>query len=125
LDAAEVNPFILFTGGALSSAVMLIPGVPGSAVLIAMGIYDDMFFLVDALDLPSLFIFGIGGALGIFLLARLLEKYYARHQDFLSFLFAGLLLGSARTLLPQVINSGVVVALLVGALLVWYVSEKY
>jgi putative membrane protein len=125
LDAAEVNPFILFTGGALSSAVMLIPGVPGSAVLIAMGIYDDMFFLVDALDLPSLFIFGIGGALGIFLLARLLEKYYARHQDFLSFLFAGLILGSARTLLPQVINSGVVVALLVGALLVWYVSEKY
>ena len=125
LEEAEVSPFILFSGGALSSAVMLIPGVPGSAVLIAMGIYDDMFFLVDDLNISSLFIFGVGGAAGIFLLARLLEKYYDRYQDILSFLFAGLILGSARTLMPQTINSGVVVTLLLGGLIVWYLSEKY
>lgn len=125
VEAAEVRPLLLFVGGALSSAVMLIPGVPGNAVLIAMGIYDDMFFLVDDLNITALLIFGAGGAVGIFLLARLLEKYYDRYQDFLSFLFAGLILGSARSLLPQAVNSGVVVALLAGGLIVWYLSEKY
>ncbi|MEW5921010.1 MAG: DUF368 domain-containing protein [Bacillota bacterium] len=124
IEGAKVNPFLLFSGGAISSAAMLIPGVPGSAVLIVMGIYDDMLFFVNDLNIPSLLIFGCGGVVGIFVLARLMAKYYERYQDFLSFLFAGLIGGSLRILLPQVLNLGVVVSLLAGALLVWYWSEK-
>ena len=115
----ELNPFLLFFGGAISSAAMLIPGVPGSAVLIVMGIYDDMLFILNDLNFPPLFIFGIGGIAGIFLLARLLTKYYNRYQHVLSFLFAGLIGGSLRILLPQVINTGVIFTLLAGFMLVW------
>jgi putative membrane protein len=119
VERTEVSPFLLFFGGAISSAAMLVPGVPGSAVLIVMGIYDDMLFFLNDLNLPSLLIFGIGGVAGIFLLARLLAKYYERYQHFLSFLFAGLIGGSVRILLPQVLDAGVVIALLAGLLLVW------
>ncbi len=115
----EVSPFLLFFGGAIASAAMLVPGVPGSAVLIVMGIYDDMLFFLNDLNLPYLFIFGIGGVAGIFLLARVLAKYYERYQHFLSFLFAGLIGGSVRILLPQVVDAGVVFALLAGLFLVW------
>ncbi len=119
VERTEVSPFLLFFGGAISSAAMLVPGVPGSAVLIVMGIYDDMLFFLNALNFPSLFIFGIGGVAGIFLLARVLAKYYERYQHFLSFLFAGLIGGSVRILLPQVFNAGVAFALLAGLFLVW------
>jgi putative membrane protein len=119
VERTEVSPFLLFFGGAISSAAMLVPGIPGSAVLIVMGIYDDMLFFLNDLNLSSLLIFGIGGVAGIFLLARLLAKYYERYQHFLSFLFAGLIGGSVRILLPQVLDAGVVIALLAGLLLVW------
>lgn len=124
ISEARVSPLILFSGGALSSAAMLIPGVPGSAVLIIMGIYDNMIFSLNAFNIAPLLIFGCGGVVGIFLLARVLAKYYDRYQDFLSFLFAGLIGGSLRVLLPQVIDPGVVTAFLAGALLVWYWGEK-
>lgn len=120
----EASHYLLFSGGAIASAAMLIPGVPGSAVLIVMGIYDDMLFYVNELNLVPLFIFGAGGLAGIFLLARFLAKFYEHHQNLLSFLFAGLIGGSVRILLPQTLNPGVLVALLAGALLVWYWSDK-
>ena len=119
VERSEVSPFLLFSGGAIASAAMLVPGVPGSAVLIVMGIYDDMLFFLNDLNFPSLFIFGIGGVVGIFLLARLLAKYYERHQHILSFIFAGLIGGSVRILLPQTFDAGVLFALIAGAVLVW------
>ncbi len=124
VERATADPFLLFSGGAISSAAMLIPGVPGSAVLIVMGIYDDMLFLVNNLVVFPLAIFACGGFVGIVILARIMAKYYEQHQDFLSFLFAGLIGGSLRILLPQTINISVVIALFVGGLLVWYWGEK-
>lgn len=124
VDTTAVNPFLLFSGGAIASAAMLVPGVPGSAVLIVMGIYDDMLFYVNDLNILPLIIFGAGGVAGILLLARFLAVYYERHQHVLSFLFAGLIGGSVRILLPGVFDLGIVVAAVTGALIVWHWSDK-
>jgi putative membrane protein len=117
--AGSISPAILMLGGALAGGTMLIPGGSGSAVLILMGIYDDMLFYLQEFALGNLIIFGVGSALGIFLFARLLDKLYSQYQALMSYFFAGLIIGSVRVLWPSSFNIPVVFAFLAGFILVW------
>lgn len=115
----DVSTTVLFVGGALASAAMIIPGVPGSSVLIIMGIYDSILFYIKELAMGKLLIFGAGSLAGIFLLLNLLEKLYEKHRSIISYFFAGLILGSARALLPYKLNPVILILFIVGFILVW------
>jgi len=86
---------LIFVGGVLSSAAMIIPGIPGSSVLMVLGIYDAMLFYVADIHLLNLFIFGAGGIIGILLLANVINTLYMNHRTIISYFFAGLILGSS------------------------------
>ncbi len=104
---------LLMIGAALSSALMVLPGVPGGSVLYMMGIFDDIMNALADLDWKILIFYGIGAVLGIIGLSNLLNRMYMRHKPMLSWLFAGLIIGSARMLIPSEPGSWILFVVLV------------
>lgn len=115
---------LLFFGGVLAGATMLIPGIPGSSVLILLGIYDDLLFYLKDFAFINLFIFGAGSLGGIFFLARALDKLYFHYPAPTAYFFAGLIAGSVRVLWPGSFSFPALVAFLLGFLLIWKWSVK-
>ncbi len=120
----NVSYLELFIGGALSSAVMIIPGVPGSSVLIVMGMYDSIFFYIREFAITKLLVFGLGGIGGILLLSNIMEKLYSRYKSYLSYFFSGLIIGSARILIPENFNIFIFLVFILGFTLVWIWGGK-
>ncbi len=124
MGKSEILWPVLIISGALASATMLIPGVPGSAVLIMMGIYDDVLFYLKEFLIGELLLFGAGSLLGIILCARILEKIYFRFQAFFAFLFAGLIAGSSRALFPTEWGLIEVLLFFAGFSLIWFLGGE-
>jgi putative membrane protein len=123
-DGTLTSPILLVIGGALSTAAMVIPGVPGSSVLIVLGMYDSMLLYIRELVFGQLFIFAIGCVLGLILLVKLLEQLYSHYRDLLAYFFAGLIVGSGRALIPHHFSLGIVAVFLIGFVAVWYYSGR-
>ncbi len=122
VKSADFNYFLLFLGGVIATATMLIPGVSGSAVLVIMGIYDNVLSSLNEIIVLNLVVFATGSLLGIFLFTRGVEKFYFRFRALAAYLFAGLIIGSSRVLWPFSWSLFVVLAFILGFLLVWYFS---
>lgn len=120
----EVGLIYLFIAGALASATMVLPGLPGSSVLILMGIYDTVLLYLSELIWGRLLVFGAGSLAGMFLLVNMLEAFYARHRGIISYFFAGLILGSSRALIPYELNWFIIPLFLAGFISVWVWSGK-
>jgi putative membrane protein len=116
------GPLHFFIGGTLSSATMLLPGVSGSSVLIIINLYDDVIYAVTHWQWLKLAYLAAGFVVGLFGLARLLSALYRRYQTAVTFLLAGLILGSTRVLLPEKISLTFILAAIVGAVLVLYLT---
>lgn len=115
------NAFFLFFGGAVSSAAMVLPGVPGGSLLIIMGLFDDVMRALGRLDWFLLIVFGIGSLVGIFALSNALDKLYSRFKATLSWLFVGLIIGSSVMVIPETVESilGFLSIAAAGFILVW------
>lgn len=124
VNIGQTNWLVLVIGGAISSAAMIIPGVPGSSVLIILGIYDVMLSSIAEWDYINLLFFGLGSVIGITVLLNILGKIYEKHKGFASYFFAGLILGSARGILPSVLNPAIFALFIIGFMTVWIWSGK-
>lgn len=115
-----------FLGGTVASATMLLPGVSGSSALLIMNLYHEVINAVYHWQWLKLSVFTAGCLVGLFSLARLLSALYRRYSNEVSFLLAGLILGSTRALLPDPaqITPAVIAAALAGALLVIYFGSR-
>lgn len=120
----EPNWFVLLIGGALASAAMILPGIPGSSVLIILGIYDVILSSIAELNISVLVTFGIGSLVGITSLLKLISMLYERHKSFASYLFAGLILGSTRGVIPSVLDPVIIFITVIGFTMVWIWSGK-
>lgn len=120
----EVGTTYLFIGGALASATMVLPGLPGSSVLIAMGIYDTVLYYLSDLVWSRLLVFGAGSLVGMVLLVHILEKVYDRYRGLISYFFAGLILGSSRALIPNDFSLLMPILFIIGFTAVWVWSGK-
>ena len=123
-DGTFTPALLLLVGGAFSTAAMVIPGVPGSSVLIVLGIYDSLLLYVKEFAWLQLFYFGCGAMLGLFLLVKVLERLYENYRDVLSYFFIGLIVGAARAVVPLSFNFAVLLAFSIGFALVWWWSGK-
>ncbi|NLO87060.1 MAG: DUF368 domain-containing protein [Firmicutes bacterium] len=123
---ASPSPGLIFIAGALGCATMILPGVAGSSVLLMLGVYDDMLAALGRLDWLLLSVFIVGAAVGAFGLSNALDNLFARHRASISWLFSGLILGSARMLIPAawVHPAGQVFLGLAGFVLVWWWGGK-
>ena len=116
------NNFSLLIGGALSSAAMIIPGVPGGTILILLGIYGDMIAALANFQWIVLTIFFVGAILGIIGLSNIFARLYERYNSALSWFFVGLILGSIRMIIPGNFANPLVFlgAATLGFIIVWH-----
>lgn len=110
LEHAQREPetWMLLYGGALAIAVMLLPGISGSLMLLVIGQYTAITTAIHdltgdaprgpALERVGVFLLGI--ALGLALFVPLLRALLRRHQDVTLAALTGLMAGSLRALWP-------------------------
>jgi len=92
-------PMIVF-GGALAIAVMILPGVSGSMVLLLLGLYQPVAGAVHERDLITIGAFGGGILLGLAVAVPLLRALLAVAHDRTMAFLSGLMLGSLVALWP-------------------------
>lgn len=121
----DVQGWLLIVAGALASAAMIIPGVPGSSVLIFFGIYEEVMFYVSTVALLPLSLLLIGSIIGGVFLVKILAIAYEHYKGQLSYFFSGIILGSSKMLFPETFSIEVFVLLLVSFGLTFFLAQKF
>ena len=92
--------WFIFLSGAIAICAMILPGISGSFILLLLGKYEFVMSAVSSLNIPVLFVFALGCAVGIVsfshFLSWLLKKYYMLTIALLS----GFMLGSLLKVWP-------------------------
>jgi putative membrane protein len=138
--AADPALWMLALGGAGAIAVMLLPGVSGSLLLVILGQYATVTQAIHDRDLTVIAVFGAGMVGGVITFIPLLRHALKSHHDLTMAALTGLMAGSLRALWPyksnyvpkvgEMQNVGigdglpiVIVCLLAGGGVVWLLSK--
>ncbi len=91
---------LLFFSGFIASAAMILPGISGSLVLVVIGVYRTVLNAISTLDFKVIIIVGIGIALGIITMSKIIH-YFLENYRTASFAFIiGLVIGSVFVIFP-------------------------
>ena len=93
-SSVEVNNFLLIVYGFIAFSFLIIPGISGSAFLVAIGIYNLIIKATADLDFSILLPFGIGMLISLMITPRLIKKLISKYQHTILLLFAGIIFGS-------------------------------
>ncbi|XKE44689.1 DUF368 domain-containing protein [Halomonas organivorans] len=91
---------VLVVGGGIAISALLLPGVSGSFLLLAMGLYGKVMEAVRSLDLEVMALFGGGCLVGLFVFSRLLCWLLDRYHTATLQLLVGFIIGSLPVLWP-------------------------
>nr|WP_319777148.1 DUF368 domain-containing protein [uncultured Sphaerochaeta sp.] len=97
---------LIFLSGAAGAAAMIIPGVSGSFLLLLMGMYTTFIAAVNDLNFSILIIAGLGVAVGILGVARIMSFCLKRFPKVTYSVIFGLVFGSIVALWPGVAGGG-------------------
>jgi len=91
---------LLFFAGFIASAAMILPGISGSFVLVVLGVFKTVIHAVSTFDFKVIFVVGIGIALGIVTMSKIIH-YFLKHYRTATFaLIIGLVIGSVFVIFP-------------------------
>ena len=96
----------VFFAAALAICALVLPGVSGSFLLLALGMYQPTIAAVNDRDLGYLGIFLLGAIAGLASFALLLQWLLSRYHSLTMATMTGLMLGSLRALWPWQTESG-------------------
>ena len=96
---ASVDAFSLVAYGFIAFSFLLIPGISGSAFLLAIGIYQLIIGSVADLNLSVLLPFAIGMLFSLFTMPRLIEKLLSKFDNYIYMIFAGFILGAGSSII--------------------------
>ena len=106
-DAAPIrvltlsNSFLIFFTGLIASATAIIPGVSGSMVQLAIGMYPTFTYALEEFNIPILIVLFFGMALGLVFAAKLIS-FLLKHAYHVTYAtIVGLLVGSVFQILPS------------------------
>ncbi|WP_018249154.1 DUF368 domain-containing protein [Orenia marismortui] len=123
-SGADISWLKFFWGGAIGSVAMILPGVSGGTILIMLGLYQNVLQAITNFDIPILFSFGLGVAVGLLGFSWLLSYLLDRWRSLLMALLTGLILGSMRTVIPDQIGILEIVGFLLGFLSIWILDKR-
>ena len=86
--------------GAFALTAMLLPGISGALVLLALGQYTRIATAVHDFNLEPLIFFLFGGILGLVTFVPLMNFFLKQYSEYTLSVLAGLMLGSLITLWP-------------------------
>ena len=100
--AAEARPSLLlvFFAAAVAVCALVLPGVSGSFLLLAMGFYAPTIAAVNDRNLAYLGVFALGAIVGLALFAKGLNFLLANRRRITLVVMTGLMLGSLRAIWP-------------------------
>ena len=99
--AVDDPAWYVFAGaGALAICAFILPGVSGSFLLLAIGMYQQVLGTVTDLRIGALLSFAAGAAVGLGVFSRFLEWLLGRYHDVVVAAMIGLMVGSFRILWP-------------------------
>jgi len=99
-QTGELATWHLLYGGAFAIAVMLLPGVSGSLLLVILGQYATVAAAVHDRDFGKLGVFVVGLVIGIALFVPVLRLLLRKRHDVTMATLTGLMAGSLRALWP-------------------------
>lgn len=92
--------YVVFGAAAIAICALALPGVSGSYLLMAMGLYSATTKAADELDLGYLGVFAAGAFVGIACFIKGLNFLLDRYRAVTLYTMAGLMAGSLRALWP-------------------------
>lgn len=100
--AAEATPAlpIVFFAAALAVCALVLPGVSGSFLLLAIGFYTPTISAVNERDFAFLGVFALGAILGLLLFASALSWLLENKRKLTLVVMTGLMVGSLRAIWP-------------------------
>ena len=104
-----IDYLLLLLIGFIASSAMVIPGISGSFILMVLGYYDKIIYTISTItdfsklgsNLLILVPFGIGVAMGIIFMAKLITNLIKKHETKTYFAIMGFVLSSVVVLLLQ------------------------
>ena len=92
--SAEPSFLTMIIVGMLFAAAKLLPGISGSTLLVALGLYDSFVDAVSDLNLGYLLPMLIGALASVFALSNIMKKSFERYRNGTFGLITGLTVGS-------------------------------
>jgi len=91
---------MLFISGFLGSAIMLLPGISGSFVLIVLGVYYTIMEAITELDFKIIFVVGSGIVLGVLVMSKIIHYFFRRFRSETFAILIGFVIGSVYVIFP-------------------------
>lgn len=86
--------FLLLIYGFIACSFLIIPGISGSAFLLAIGIYPEIIAAISNLNLDILFPFGIGMLTALFFMPKLIHALFKKYEPKILVTFGGFIFGA-------------------------------
>jgi len=97
---------LVFLAAAVAVCALVLPGVSGSFLLLAIGLYAPTIAAVNDLDFGYLSVFVLGAIVGLALFSTVLRWLLVNQRRITLVVMTGLMLGSLRALWPWQDNLG-------------------
>ena len=85
---------LLLVYGFIACSFLIIPGISGSAFLLAIGIYPEIIAAISNLNLDILFPFGIGMLTALFFMPKLIHELFKKYEPKILVTFGGFIFGA-------------------------------
>jgi putative membrane protein len=107
-EAASVSlaPWQIALSAAVAVCALVVPGVSGSFLLLALGVYGPTLAAVNSLDFGFLGWFVLGAVLGLGAFVNLLRWLITKHREYTFTVVTGLMAGSLLALWPWGYEAG-------------------
>lgn len=99
-QAGNPSGLVVVGSAAIAICALVLPGVSGSFLLLAMGMYAPTIAAVNDRDFGYLGLFALGAILGLGSFASLLQYLLSNHHKVTMVVMTGLMVGSLRALWP-------------------------
>ena len=91
-SSSEISIITLILAGVIAFSFFIVPGISGSAILVALGFYELIITAISELNLEILIPFGFGCLISLIVLPRIILNIYSNYKSSLDMFFAGLIL---------------------------------
>jgi putative membrane protein len=90
--SSEISIITLLLAGVIAFSFFIVPGISGSAILVALGLYEVIIKAIAELNIDILIPFGFGCLISLIVLPRAILNIYSNYKSSLDMFFAGLIL---------------------------------
>lgn len=102
LSIFPLNSIYFLLIGFIIAIAMVLPGISGSYILLIFGLYEKVLTLISDIEVYPIIFMGIGAVIGIFSLAKILDKEISRHPQATYLFISGFLIGSLFQIFPGI-----------------------